>query len=227
MRHHLEAGGLLDFERGMVGTVTRAPAGAEGHRYVLRLERREDANRFAQPFDPWLPFGREEFEGKRPRFARTHQATLSMGSIFAPVDVRRMDAQPCQRPFFAAFYRPLSMLSVLLGAAFGPALVFTRRGLRPGACITRRGLRGACVTRRGVRPACGLCYSGRPSARLRFVLLGAAFGPPAAAGLHCGDEVELRVFFDRAPHGPLVAEQHEGAALHVDQTLGAAIDSLL
>src|SRR6266540_967235 len=85
MRHHLEAGGLLDFERGMVGTVTRAPAGAEGHRYVLRLERREDANRFAQPFDPWLPFGREEFEGKRPRFARTHQATLSMGSIFAPV----------------------------------------------------------------------------------------------------------------------------------------------
>src|SRR6266545_870107 len=203
MRHHLEAGGLLDFERGMVGTVTRAPAGAEGHRYVLRLERREDANRFAQPFDPWLPFGREEFEGKRPRFARTHQATLSMGSIFAPVDVRRMDAQPCQRPFFAAFYRPLSMLSVLLGAAFGPALVFTRRGLRPGACM---------------------CYSGRPSARLRFVLLGAAFGPPAAAGLHCGDEVELRVFFDRAPHGPLVAEQHEGAALHVDQTLGAAID---
>ncbi len=33
------------------------------------------------------------------------------------------------------------------------------------------------MTRRGLRPACVLRYSARPSARLRFALLGADFGP--------------------------------------------------
>src|SRR5260370_21303511 len=53
-------------------------------------------------------------------------------------------------------------LFVFLGAAAGPAVCVTRRGLRPGR----------------------LCYSALPSAR-PFVLLGAAFGPAVCATRRC------------------------------------------
>src|SRR6266498_3498138 len=105
-----------------------------------------------------------------------------------------MDAQPCQRAFFAAFYRPLSMLSVLLGAAFGPALVLLGAAFGPPA---------VCVTRRGLRPACGLCYSARPSARLRFVLLGAAFGPPAVCVTRGGLRPACGLCYSGRPSGRL------------------------